>query len=55
MAGAFPLTNGSIMRMVGFLKVAPQVDVQGDGHAHNDQRAHTQYHKPPDHPHSRLG
>jgi hypothetical protein len=35
--------------------VAAQPHVQGDGHAHHDQRAHTQYQEPPDHPHNRLG
>jgi hypothetical protein len=32
-----------------------QAHIQGDGHAHYDQRAHAQYQKPPDHPHSQLG
>jgi hypothetical protein len=32
-----------------------QAHIQGDGNTHYDQRAHAQYQKPPDHPHSQLG
>jgi hypothetical protein len=38
-----------------FLQMMPKVHIQGDRHAHYNQRAPTQYQKPPNHPHSRLG
>jgi hypothetical protein len=51
----FHVTGSSVVRGVRFLQVVPQAHIQGDGHAHYDQRAHAQDQKPPDHPHSRLG
>jgi hypothetical protein len=44
-----------LVRGMRFLQVMSQVHIQGDRHTHYDQSAPTQYQKPPDHPHSRLG
>jgi hypothetical protein len=51
----FHVADRSVVRGMRLLQVMPQVHIQGDGYAHNHQRAPTQYQKPPDHPHSRLG
>jgi len=50
----FGFTRRTFMRGGPLLQVAPQVNIQGDCHAHYDERTHTQNQKPPDHPHSRL-
>jgi hypothetical protein len=49
------LAEGSIMRGMCASQIAPQVQINSDGHAHYNERADTQDQEPPDHPHSRLG
>jgi hypothetical protein len=55
LALAFYFSDRSFVRSVSFLQVVSQANVECDGHAQNHERAYTQYQKPPDHPHSRLG
>ena len=52
---AFHAANDSVVRGMRFLQISPQVHIEGEHHAHYDQRAHAQDQKPPDHSHSRLG
>jgi hypothetical protein len=49
------IAEGPIVRGVCILQITPQVQINGDGHAHDDQCADTQDQEPPDHPHNRLG
>jgi hypothetical protein len=46
---------GSIMRSVRLLQIPAQMHIEGEYHAHNDERTRAQDQEPPDHPHSRLG
>ena len=55
LALAFHFSQGSVVRGVCFLQVAPQVYINSDRHAHHHQCANAQDQKPPDHPHSELG
>ena len=55
LALVFRHSERSVVGGVCFLQVPPQVHIQGDGHAHDDQCAHAQDQEPPDHPHSPLG
>jgi hypothetical protein len=52
---SFHLAQGSFLRGVRGLQVAPQAHVESNRNTHYDQRTDTQNQEPPDHPHSRLG
>jgi hypothetical protein len=43
------------MRIMHFLQMLSQVNVQSNSHAHYNQCTDTEDQEPPDHPHSRLG
>jgi hypothetical protein len=45
----------SYLSGMNLTQMPPQSHIQGDSHAHYDQRTDAQYQEPPDHPHSRLG
>jgi hypothetical protein len=51
---AFHFVRSFVVRALGFLQVPPQVHIQGNGHAHYNERTDAQDQKPPDHPHNRL-
>jgi len=51
----FCFADVSVPRSMRSLQVVPQTHIQGDRHAHHNQRTATQDQEPPDHPHSRLG